>query len=44
MSQKKVEEIKQLVGFRQRTNTAFEGKLQLSRFLVLPGSAEAHVI
>jgi len=41
---KKIEEIKQLVGFRQCTNTAFEGKMQFSRFPVLPGSAQAQVI
>ena len=41
---KKIEEIKQLVEFRQSTNTAFEGKMQLLRFSVLPGSAEAQVI
>jgi len=40
----KIEEIKQLVEFRQCTNTAFEGKMQFSRFPVLPGSAEAQVI
>jgi len=43
MSQK-IEEIKQLVEFRQCTNTAFEGKMQLVRFLALPGSAEEQVI
>jgi len=40
----KVEEIKQLVEFRQCTNTGFEGKMQLLRFSILPGSAEAQVI
>jgi len=30
-----------MVEFRQCTNTAFEGKMQFSHFLVLPGSAEA---
>jgi len=33
----KNEEVKQLVEFRQRTHTAFEGKMQLLRFYVLPG-------
>jgi len=41
---KKVEEIKQLVEFWQCTNTAFQGKMQFSRFPILPGSAEAQVI
>jgi len=41
---KKIEEGKQLVEFRQCTNTAFEGKMQLLCFPVLPGSAEAPVI
>jgi len=36
-----MEEINQLVDFRQCTN---EGKMQLSRLSVLPGSAEAQVI
>ena len=40
---KKIEEIKQLVEFRQCTNTAFEGKMQLLRFPVLPGSAQEQV-
>jgi len=40
----KNEEVKQLVEFRQRTHTAFEGKMQLLRFSVLPGSAEGQVI
>jgi len=41
----KIEELtKQLVEFRQCTNTAFEGKMQFSRFPVLLGSAEAQVI
>jgi len=39
-----IEEIKQLVEFRQCTNTAFEGKMQFLRFPVLPGSAETQVI
>jgi len=39
-----MEEIKQVVEFRQCTATAFEGKMQLLRFPVLPGSAEAQVI
>jgi len=34
----------QLVEFRQCTNTAFEGKMQLLRFPVLQGSAEEQVI
>jgi len=38
---KKIEEIKQVVEFMQCTNTAFEKKMQFSRFPVLPGSAEA---
>jgi len=39
---KKIEEIKQLVEFRQcTTNTAFEGKMQFLRFRVSPVSAEA---
>jgi len=41
---KNIEEIKQLVEFRQCTNTAFEGKMQRLRFPVLPGSAEEQVI
>jgi len=41
---KKIEKIKQLVEFKQCTNTAFEGKMQFLLFPVLPGSAEAHVI
>jgi len=41
---KKIEEIKQLVEFRQYTNTAFEWKMWFSCFLILPGSAEAQVI
>jgi len=41
---KKIEEIKQLVEFRQHTNTAFEEKMQFSCFPVLPGSAGAQVI
>jgi len=41
---KKIEEIKQLVEFRQCTNTAFEGKMQFLCFPVLPGIADAHVI
>jgi len=36
-----MEEIKQLVESRQCINTAFEGEMQLTRFAVLPGSAEA---
>jgi len=43
-SVKKIEEIKQMVEFRQCTNTAFEGKMQLLRFTVLPVSAEEQVI
>ena len=41
---KKIEEIKQLVEFRQCTNTAFEWKMWSLCFLVLPGIAEAQVI
>jgi len=41
---KKIEEIRQLVEFRQCTNTAFEWKMQFLCFPVLPGSAAAHVI
>ena len=41
---RKIEVIKQLVEFRQCTNTAFEWKMQFSCFPVLPGSAEAQVI
>jgi len=41
---KNVEEIKQLVEFRQCSNTAFEGKMQLLRFPAFPGSAEEQVI
>jgi len=41
---KKIEEIKQLVEFRQYTNTTFDGKMQFSCFPVLPGSAGAQVI
>jgi len=41
---KKIEDIKQLVEFGQCINTAFEGKMQLLRLPVLPGSAEAQVI
>jgi len=37
-------EIKQLVEFRQCTNTAFERKMQLVRFPVLPASAEEQVV
>jgi len=44
VSPKKIKEIKQLVEFGQCTNTVFEGKMQLLRFSVLPGSAEAQVI
>jgi len=40
----KIEEIKQLVEFRQCTNTTFEWKMRFSCFPVLPGSAEARVI
>jgi len=40
----KRQEIKQLVEFRQCTSTAFEGKMQLLHFPILPGSAEAQVI
>ena len=39
----KSEDIKQLVKFRQCTNTAFEGNA-IFAFSVLPGSAEAQVI
>jgi len=41
---KKTDQIKQLVEFRQCTNTSFEGNMQFSRFFVLPASAEARVI
>ena len=41
---KKIEEIKQMVEFRQCTNIAFEEKMQFSCFPVLPGSAETQVI
>ena len=41
---KKTEEIKQLVEFRQCTNTAFEWKMQFLCLPVLPGSAEAQII
>jgi len=37
-------ENKQLVEYRQCTNTAFEGKMQFLRFSVLPGSAETQVV
>ena len=40
----KSDEIKQLVEFRQCTNTAFGWKMLFSCFPVLPGSAEAQVI
>jgi len=39
---KNIEEIKQLVEFRQCTNTALR-EMQFSRFSILPGSAEAQV-
>jgi len=41
---KKIEEIKQLVEFRQCTNRAFEGKMQLLHFPILPASAEEQLI
>jgi len=41
---KKIEEIKQLVEFRQCTDIAFEQKMQFSCFPVLLGSAETQVI
>jgi len=41
---KKIEEIKQLVEFRQCSNRTFEWKMQFSCFPVLPGSAEVQVI
>jgi len=44
VSQKKIEEIKQLVEFRQCTKTEFAGNMQYSRFPILLGSAEAQVI
>jgi len=40
----KIEEIKQVIEFRESTDTAFELKMQLSCFPVLRGSAEAQVI
>ena len=43
MSQK-IEEIKQVIEFRESTDTAFELKMQLSCFPVLRGSAEAQVV
>jgi len=40
---KKIEEIKQLVEFKQCTKYSTWGKMQFSRFSVLPGSAGAQV-